>query len=73
MWHEANSYQYNQFSINTGVVLAQDSPKTSNRSSTGLNRNLWKLMDRNNNVLWTTLIDWDTWQNFAVTMDMDNK
>lgn len=69
VWHEANSYQYNQFSINAGVILAQDNPKTSNQSSTDLDRHLWKLLDRNNNVVWTTPIDWDEWQNFAVTMD----
>lgn len=69
VWHEANSYQYNQFSINAGVMLAQDNPKTGNRSSTGLSAHLWKLLDRNNDVIWTTPIEWDDWQNFAVTMD----
>lgn len=69
VWHEANSYQYNQFSINAGVMLSQDNPKIGNRSSTSLNRNLWKLLDRNSDVIWTTPIDRNGWQNFAVTMD----
>lgn len=69
VWHEANSFQYNQFSINAGVMLSQDNPKIGNKSSTGLNRNLWKLLDRNNDVIWTAPIEQEDWQNFAVTMD----
>jgi hypothetical protein len=73
VWHEANDYASNQFSINTGIMLSQDNPIDSNKTSTTLNKRLWKILDRKNNVIWTTPINWDEWQNFAVTMNMINK
>ncbi|TVY93514.1 hypothetical protein LAWI1_G001689 [Lachnellula willkommii] len=71
-WHEANDYASNQFSFNTGVMLEQDKPTDGNVSTTGLDRRLWKFLDRKNDVLWTTGIVWDEWQNFAVTVDYEN-
>jgi hypothetical protein len=73
VWHEANDYASNQFSFNTGIMLEQDKPTDSNVTTTGLDRRLWKILDRKNNVLWTTRIEWDDWQNFAVTVDYEKK
>jgi hypothetical protein len=50
-------------------MLSQDAPTDSNVSTTGLDKRLWKFLDKDNDVLWTTLIEWDEWQNFAVTVD----
>lgn len=72
-WHETNDYSANQFSFNTGVMLEQDHPTDSNVTTTGLNKRLWKFLDRNNDVIWTTWIDWVEWQNFAVTVDYVKK
>lgn len=73
VWHETNDYTSNQFSINTGVMLVQDKPKTSNVSTTGSDKHLWKILNRNNDVIWTTKIEWDDWQNFAITLDYEKK
>lgn len=73
VWHEANDYASNQFSLNTGIMLEQDKPIGSNVTTTGLDRRLWKILDRKNNVVWTTRIEWDDWQNFAVTVNYENK
>ncbi|KAE8443443.1 hypothetical protein EG329_001840 [Mollisiaceae sp. DMI_Dod_QoI] len=72
VWHEANDYQSNQFSINAGIMLVQDKPKVGNVSTTGLDKNLWKILNRNNDVVWTMEIEWDDWQNFAITLDYGN-
>lgn len=72
-WHEANDYSSNQFSFNTGIMLEQDKPTDSNVSTTGLSKYLWKFLDRDNDVIWTTRIDWQAWQNFAVTVDYNEK
>lgn len=45
----------------------------SNVSKTGLDENLWKILSNKNDVIWTTSIAWDAWQNFAVTVDYVNK
>lgn len=73
VWHEANDYASNQFSFNTGIMLAQDQPLDSNVSTIGLDKNLWKILNRKNEVTWTTKIDWYDWQNLAVTLDYLNK
>lgn len=73
VWHEANDYASNQFSFNAGIMLAQDKPTDSNVTTTRLNKVLWKILDRKNHVVWTTMIDWDEWQNFAVTVDYEKK
>jgi hypothetical protein len=73
VWHEANDYASNQFSINAGVMLSQDAPKDSNVTTTGLDKHLWKILDRKNNIVWTTKIEKDEWQNFAVTLDYEKK
>jgi hypothetical protein len=73
VWHERNDYNGNQFSFNTGIMLAQDKPTDTNVSTTGLDKNLWKILNNKNDVIWTTYIVWDNWQNFAVTVDYVNK
>lgn len=73
VWHEANDYASNQFSFNTGIMLEQDQPTDSNVTTTGLDKRLWKFLDRKNNVIWTKRIDWHEWQNFAVTVDYEKK
>ncbi|KAG0651625.1 hypothetical protein D0Z07_2122 [Hyphodiscus hymeniophilus] len=73
VWHETNDYSANQFSFNTGILLEQDHPTDSNATTTGLDKRLWKFLDRGNDVIWTTWIDWDNWQNFAVTVDYVKK
>jgi hypothetical protein len=54
-------------------MLSQDKPTDSNVSTTGLDKNLWEILNNKNNVVWTTQIAWDGWQNFAVTLDYVNK
>lgn len=73
VWHEANDYASNQFSLNTGVMLEQDQPIDSNVSTIGLSKRLWKVLDRKNNVVWTTQIVWNEWENFAVNLDYEMK
>jgi len=73
VWHETNDYSSNHFSLNAGVVLEQDKPKEGNVTTTGLDKRLWKILDRKNNVIWTTTIEWDGWQNFAIKLDYEKK
>jgi hypothetical protein len=54
-------------------MLGQNKPTDSNVSMTGLNENLWKILNNKNDVIWMTSIAWDAWQNFAVTVDYMNK
>lgn len=73
VWHERKDYNGGQFSVNTGIILGEDKPTDSNVSKTGLDENLWKILSNKNDVIWTTSIAWDAWQNFAVTVDYVNK
>ncbi|KAH8759726.1 hypothetical protein BGZ57DRAFT_906212 [Hyaloscypha finlandica] len=72
VWHERNDYDGNQFSFNTGIMIGQNKPTDSNVSMTGLNEK-WKILNNKNDVIWTTGIAWDAWQNFAVTVDYVNQ
>lgn len=76
-WHEANSYAYNQFSFNAGIMLSQDYPANCSASciavEQGLPKAAWKLLNRNNDIVYVTPIKYDAWQNFAVTLDYDQK
>jgi hypothetical protein len=75
VWHEANDYLSNQFSINAGIMLEQDKPvgNATGRSGIGIGREMWKVLNRKNEVLWTGEIGRDGWQNFAVTVNYLNK
>jgi len=72
VWHERNDHDGNQFSFNTGIMLGQNRPTDSNVSMTGLNEK-WKILNNKNDVIWTTSIAWDAWQNFVVTVDYVNQ
>jgi len=63
VWHETAAYDANQFNFQTGTILGQ----------TGLPRDTYKLLDRNNKQLWSTPIKSDTWQNFGITVDYTGK
>jgi len=54
-------------------MLDRDKPTDSNVSTTGLDENLWKILNNKNDVIWTTSIAWDGWQNIAMTVDYVNK
>lgn len=69
VWHEANDYASNQFSFNAGIMLIQDKPQEGTVDTTKLDKNLWKFLDRKNNIFWTTPITYNGWQNFAITLD----
>ncbi|KAF9527578.1 hypothetical protein CPB83DRAFT_815371 [Crepidotus variabilis] len=62
VWHETNDYSHNQFSFKAGVVLFV--PK-SNQT----NKRTWKITNYKDEIVWSTPIDFEDWQNFAVTLD----
>jgi len=72
VWHEANSYAFNQFSLNAGIMLEQDQPENSNVTTTGLPKTLWKVLNSENDVIYTSPMLQDEWQNFGVTLDYEN-
>ena len=47
----------------TGTIIGQ----------TGLAKNTFKVMNRQNKQLWSTPIDDTTWQNFALKLDYSKK
>jgi hypothetical protein len=77
VWHEANSYSYNQFSFNTGIMLSQDYPANCTKACIAIEQNLpkkaWKILNRNNDIIFITQILDNEWQNFAVTLDYNKK
>lgn len=75
VWHETNAYDANQFSFNTGIMLSQDYPKTGNVTNLKEEnaKNDWKFQNRNNDIVWSTRISEDEWQNFAVTLNYVKK
>jgi hypothetical protein len=70
VWHERSDYNGNQFTFTGGVVLPVD-------GGTGIDtpeeRNTWKIQDSKNEFLYQTLIQNETWQNFAVQLDYMKK
>ncbi|WQF84577.1 hypothetical protein CDEST_09591 [Colletotrichum destructivum] len=63
VWHETAAYDANQFSFQTGTIIGQP----------GLPRNTFKLLDRDNRLVWSTPVATDgSWQNFALTLDFTN-
>jgi len=73
VWHEANSYAFNQFSLNAGIMLEQDNPENSNVTTTGLPKTLWKVLNSENDVIYKSPMLWDEWQNFGVTLDYEKR
>ncbi|WYZ42563.1 hypothetical protein EsH8_VI_000262 [Colletotrichum jinshuiense] len=60
VWHETAAYDANQFNFQVGTIIGQ----------TGLPRNNFKLLDRNNKQVWSTPMATDgSWQNFGLTLD----
>ncbi|CAN8100614.1 unnamed protein product [Discula destructiva] len=65
VFHETNDSAGAQFALQTGLQLG-----TSDTSEAATHS--WRLADRNNTVVFSTPIDFEGWQNFAVTLDVPN-
>lgn len=63
VWHEAADYSADQIMFQTGKMIDQPD----------LEVDAWKLFDRNSTLLWSTPVETEAWQNFAVTLDIDAK
>lgn len=63
VWHEAADYSADQIMFQTGLMIDQPD----------LDKDSWKLFDRDSTLLWSEPIDFDKWQNFAITLDIDAK
>ncbi|KAH6854173.1 hypothetical protein B0I37DRAFT_23614 [Chaetomium sp. MPI-CAGE-AT-0009] len=61
VWREAADYSSNQFNFEAGAILGQAS----------LPKDTYKVLNRQNQEIWSTPILEDSWQNFAVTLDHD--
>ncbi|POS74193.1 hypothetical protein DHEL01_v207411 [Diaporthe helianthi] len=61
VWHERADYSANQFSFQTGLMI--DHPELSADS--------FKFFDRDGRLIWSTPIDFEEWQNFAVMLNVD--
>ncbi|TDZ53794.1 hypothetical protein CTRI78_v006766 [Colletotrichum trifolii] len=61
-FHETNDSGGAQFTLQLGLPLGQNKtePPAAN----------WKMLDRNNSLVFTTPLQFDKWQNFAVTLDV---
>ncbi|GJC81486.1 hypothetical protein ColLi_04324 [Colletotrichum liriopes] len=66
-FHETNDSGGAQFALQIGTPLGQNS--TAGRPSLSD----WKMLDRNNTVVFSTPLKFDAWQNFAVTLDVPKK
>ncbi|KAI0164629.1 hypothetical protein GGR57DRAFT_205587 [Xylariaceae sp. FL1272] len=62
VWHETSDYSANQFNFEAGTIIGKSGDE-----------NTFKVLDRNNNEVWSTPIDDTAWQNFAITLDFDKK
>ncbi|KAK3694336.1 hypothetical protein B0T22DRAFT_369493 [Podospora appendiculata] len=61
VWHEAADYSANQFNFEVGTILGQ----------TGLPKNTFKVLNRQNKQIWSTPVEKSDWQNFAITLDFN--
>jgi hypothetical protein len=59
VWHEAGDYSANQFNFETGTLLNLPSGR----------KDTFKFLNRKNSVFWSTPIESEEWQNFAITLD----
>jgi hypothetical protein len=59
VWHESSDYSANQFNFEAGTIIGQESLPKGN----------FKVLGRNNNLIWSTPIASSGWQNFAITLD----
>lgn len=62
LWHETADYGANQFDFKMGTLLDRPSDK-----------NAMQITNRKGEVVWSTPIEATSWQNFAVTLDFENK
>ncbi|KAK2007279.1 hypothetical protein LZ32DRAFT_695528 [Colletotrichum eremochloae] len=61
VWHETAAYDANQFNFQTGTLIGREGL---------LPKDTFKLLDRDNRLLWSTPVTMDgSWQNFALTLD----
>ncbi|KAI1426600.1 hypothetical protein F5Y12DRAFT_794140 [Xylaria sp. FL1777] len=58
VWHETSDYSANQFNFQAGTLIGKSGDK-----------NTFKVLNRQNTVVWSTPIDQTAWQNFAITLD----
>lgn len=63
-WHEAGDYSANQFNFNTGTLIGREDLAEPNT---------YKLLNRDEELLWETEIVEGEWQNFGITLDFDEK
>uniref|UniRef100_L2FKI0 Glycoside hydrolase 131 catalytic N-terminal domain-containing protein n=1 Tax=Colletotrichum fructicola (strain Nara gc5) TaxID=1213859 RepID=L2FKI0_COLFN len=61
-FHETNDSGGAQFALQVGLPLGQNGTEPPKEN--------WKMLDRNNSVVFTTPLKFDTWQNWAVTLDV---
>ncbi|KAH8905205.1 hypothetical protein BR93DRAFT_772885 [Coniochaeta sp. PMI_546] len=61
VWHEASDYSADQFMFEAGTIIGQ----------TGLPKNTFKVLNRQNKQIWSTPIENNAWQNFAITLDFN--
>ncbi|KAI1409033.1 hypothetical protein F5Y13DRAFT_193704 [Hypoxylon sp. FL1857] len=59
VWHETSDYSANQFNFEAGTIIGKS----------GSDKNSFKVLNRQNNQVWSTPIDATAWQNFAITLD----
>ncbi|KAG8161117.1 hypothetical protein KVR01_009381 [Diaporthe batatas] len=65
VWHETNDSSAAQFALQLGLPLG------SNDTSEAVSHS-WKMLDRNNSVVFTSPLNFEEWVNFAVTVDIPN-
>lgn len=66
VWHETNASSGSQFALQLGLPLgSNDTSEAASHS--------WKMLERNNSVVFTSPLNYEEWQNFAVTVDIPNK
>ncbi|KAI0508635.1 hypothetical protein F5B22DRAFT_658948 [Xylaria bambusicola] len=58
VWHETSDYSANQFNFQTGTLIGKSG-----------NKNTFKVLNRQNSLVWSTPIDETAWQNFAIKLD----
>jgi hypothetical protein len=64
VWHVRNDDRGFQFQLTTGELM---------KNIGGHPFTHWKLLDRSENVIFYTLMDWREWENFAITLDYNRK
>ncbi|KAK3941081.1 hypothetical protein QBC46DRAFT_286960 [Diplogelasinospora grovesii] len=63
VWHEASDYSANQFNFEMGTIIGQQ--------ESSLPKNTFKVLNRQNKMIWSTPVDGTAWQNFALQLDFN--